>query len=510
MLRQILVFHKSKSTPIFSYSYAMALGDKEISNLVELIKSHIETPISDKTFQRPISNFQIFYRSSSEYTFLFIVDSVDSLEQVNGALNETIAQFNAQFKYLEEIDESEEKKSKFIQFLEPLQRQFHSKITLIGPVNSGKTYLYDLLRDSEEKQIMNFAKVSMYSVDKLSFDIWDFQLKDNFSLLWSKFLSGSDLVIMIFDLSDYHLRVIEHFRTLINKDAQLSKVLILGNKLDLVDKSDLKYIRNELEIDNLIEISLKEPGARQNIDKIISNKLNLKKSLPDDFYVLLNEAQEFEQKSNNVMAIAKYKELIKICDTCQNLNLVQQFKAKVEKLQAKIDEQNQLRKINESKKKFNIPSKIQFEKKIEVKPLPSNGDKKTTKTEVKSFQSFGTLEKTQKKEKAPEDLTLFDKPKKTEEKKFLTPSDVKIDLKKAKPVKPKFKPLKIQEKLESTIDIGLYPEELKKLIEKKGSSLHMDLCKQLVKDLEKALSRPLTIEDLEMAAEIFVKNEIKI
>ena len=510
MLRQIHIFHKSKLVPIFSYSYALALGDNEIQNLVALIKSHIETPTPEKTFQKPITNFQIFHRSSGEYTFIFIVDLVDHLEQVDNALSSTINQFKDLFKYPEEIEDSEEKKNQFIEFIEPLQQDFHSKITIVGPTNSGKTVLYDLLKDGEEKAIMNFAKVSTYPIDTLSFDLWDFQLKDNFSLLWSKFLSGSDLIILIFDISDYRLRVVEHFRSMISKDAQLSKLLIFGNKRDLIDDSDIKFVRNELEIENFIEISLKEADARQKVDKIISNKLRLKKSLPDEYHSLLMDAKELEKKSNLVLAIVKYKELIKLCDKSQNLTLTQQYKTKVENLQAEIDEKTQLRKIKDRKKKFEIPGKIQFDKKIEVKPLPSDGGSKPAKSRVKTFQSFGSLEKPSKKQSSTEDLTLFDKSEINKEKKFLTPSDVKIDLKKAKPAKYEEKPLIIEEKLESTTKKEINPEDLKNIIEKKGSSLSLNLCKRLISELEKTLSRPLRMEDLEMAADFFVKNDLNI
>jgi GTPase SAR1 family protein len=508
MLRQIHVFHKAKKLPIFSYSYAIALGDKELKNVIELVKSYLEMPMPGKTFQRPIADFQIFYRSSGDYTIIFVVDLIDQLERVEAALKATVAQFIELFKYPEEMEDSEFKKNQFLEFIEPLQQEFHSKISIIGPTNSGKTSLYELLRDGDEKHIMNFAKVSTYSINKLSFDIWDFELKDNFSLLWPKFISGSDLVIFIFDISNYHLRVIEHFRSLYNQDAILSKLIIIGNKRDLIDDSDIKFIRNELEIPDFNEMSMKETEARQQFDQIISEKLNLKKSLPDEYFTLLKEAENLEEKSNLVMAIAKYKELIKMCDNYQDLNLIQNFTTKIESLQAKVDERNQLRKIRESRKKFEIPDKIQFDTKIKVKPLP--GEDQISQQKVKKFQSFGTLEKVNKEEKSLGGLTLFDKDEKTEDKRFLTPSDVKIDLKGGKPLKSEPKPLIIEEKLEPTIDGVINPDELKKLIEKKGSSLSINLCKQLISDLEKALSRPLKIEDLEMAAEVFVRNELKI
>jgi GTPase SAR1 family protein len=509
MLRQIHVFHKTKNLPIFSHSYAMALGEKELKNVVELIKPYLEMPKPGKTFQIPIADFQIFYRSSGDYTILFVVDKIDQLERVEDGLKATVAQFIELFKYPEELEDSEFKKNQFLEFIGPLQQEFHSKISIIGPTNSGKTSFYDLLQNGDERHIMNFAKVSTYLINKLSFDVWDFDLQDNFSLLWPKFISGSDLVLFIFDMSNYHLRVFEHFKSMITTDAPLSKFLIIGNKRDLVDDSEVKFIKNELEIQDFIEISVKEAEARQQLDQIISEILSLKKSLPDDYSRLLKEAENLEANFNLVMAIAKYKEIIKMADNFQDLNLIHKFTSKVETLQAKVDEKNQLRKIRDSRKKFEIPDKIQFDTEIKVKPLPSS-EEQIFQPKARKFQSFGTLEKVKKEEKSLGDFTLFNKAEKIENKKFLTPSDVQIDLKGAKPLKVDTKPLKIEEKLEITRDEDINPEELKKLIEAKGSSLSINLCKLLISDLKKALSRPLKIEDLEMAAEVFVRNELKV
>ena len=46
---------------------------------------------------------------------------------------------------------------------------------------------------------MNFAKSSTFEIEDLTFDIWDFQIPDNHSNLWHKFVAGSDLIILIFD-----------------------------------------------------------------------------------------------------------------------------------------------------------------------------------------------------------------------------------------------------------------------------------------------------------------------
>ena len=39
--------------------------------------------------------------------------------------------------------------------------QLHSKIAIVGPINSGKTQLFDMLKSNHLRQIMNFAKASI-------------------------------------------------------------------------------------------------------------------------------------------------------------------------------------------------------------------------------------------------------------------------------------------------------------------------------------------------------------
>ena len=53
-----------------------------------------------------------------------------------------------------------------------------------------------------------------------------------------------------------------------------------------------------------------------------------------------------------------------------------------------------------------------------------------------------------------------------------------------------------------------FPYMLQQLIEKQGSSLTLNLCEQLLSELQKTLARPLTAEDLQLAADVFVKHDM--
>jgi len=515
MLRQIHIFHKKLC--IFNYSYAMGLGDEELTNVIKIIQSHIDMPIPGKTFQRTVTNYQIFHRTSNGVLFMFVTDLIDQLNRVEPIILETIEKFNEIFELPNEILESESQQKKFIEYLRPLQHKLNSKIAIIGPTNAGKTELFYMLKKGETKEILNFAVVSKYIINNLNFDLWDFQLKDNFSLLWTKFISGSDLIILLFDLSNYHLSVIEHFKTLQKQEGNLSKLLIIGNKRDLVKDIDIKLIKNELDMDDFFELSLVDPDVKRQIDLIISNTLNLKETLPDDFQEMVKQAERLELEGKFVFSIVKYKELIKISDQYQDLSNIQLFKDKVKEIQSKIEEQTKLRKIRESKQKFKIPGKISFSQKPMVKSLPTSQIRDITESFTQEIPTSPKEENNISQEASKiEDLTLFTKEDNKKKAQFLTPDDIKI---KIKPKQKEFKIDKPKENMDFIIEKSIddqaisninYPSELQKLIEQKGSSLSIILCKQLINDLQTALSRSITTEDLEMVADVFVKNELKI
>ena len=182
MLRQIHIFHKNDC--IYNHTYALALGDDELNNVIKIIQSYIDMPMIGKTFHRPVSeNFQIFHRSEENTLFLFITDLVDRLDYIGPIIDNTIKKFTELFPNPNEINTSTNLKRDFVDFLREQQYELHSKIVIAGPHNSGKTMLFNMFRGNGVRPIMNFAKASIYSIDNLKFDLWDFKLKDNFSLL---------------------------------------------------------------------------------------------------------------------------------------------------------------------------------------------------------------------------------------------------------------------------------------------------------------------------------------
>jgi len=501
MLRQIHIFVQEEC--VYNHTYALALAEDELNNVTKIIQSYIEMPIPGKIFHRPVSeHFQIFHKSEGNVLFLFITDLVDSLDYIGPAIENTTKKFKELFPNPIDLKYTSENKREFVDFLREQQYELHSKITIIGPTNSGKTLLYAMLKGGKERAIMNFAKTSQYMVDNLKFDIWDFALRDNFSLMWSKFIKGSDLVILLFDLSNYHIRVINHFLNLQKQESKFSKLLILGTKRDLIEDEDIKLIKNELNIPHFEEISLIELNIKEKIKSLIAKMLSLKKLLPHYFTELLNEAKNLERDGNLILAISKYKELIKICNDYQDFTYINKLKKNLDDLQKKVTEQAELRKKADMKTKFEIPGKIQFSRSIKVQPLPSSKSDIKAPPPSEVPKTSYRAQPSQKIEKKAEDLMLFSKSDSTveTEEPILDKEDITLDINLVIPEekRPVLEDRKVGEELSST---------LQRMIEKKGSSLSLKLCLQLITELQKSMSRPLTMEDVEFAAEIFVKHD---
>ncbi len=484
MLRQIHIFYEKKH--IFTMSYAFALGNEDLKKVTEVIQTYLDMPIPGKILHRPVANYQIFHGGIGSSYFLFIADLVDSLNYVTKILKKIMNKFKEVFPNPENFKESSEIKTEFLNFLKNIQHELHSKIAIVGPNNSGKTTLYNMIRSGQERAIMNFARSSFFLIDDLSFDIWDFQLKDNFSLLWNKFFSGSDLIILLFDSSNYNLNVINQFLTLQKTESKFSRLLIVANKRDLVKDEEIEKIKKNLKISNLKELSLIDSDARVNINFFIRETLSLKKVLPQNFEELLKIAENLASQGNSVAALVKYKELLNTCNKYQDYSHVKDIKKKIEEIQLKLEKDKLSRKEIYTKKGFEVPAWIKSSKKIEVKALP------TRKSQIPSKPL----------RIPPKPLEKAVKPQRL----ILTPKDIKISIKRLeKPKKKKvIKPLLTTENLKEFSD---FVNAIQILIEQKGTSLSQNLCREYIIEMQKSLAGPITLEDLKFAAESFIKFE---
>jgi GTPase SAR1 family protein len=517
MLRQIHIFYNREH--IFVKDYAIAFGNTELRNVQDTIQKYMEMPLPGKIINRKISSFQIFHKGIDDLYFLIVTDLIDSLQYIEEIMDNTITKFQELFPDPLRSKEVSSEKNEFSSFLNQIQRNLHSKISIIGPTYAGKTTLYNLLKSDEEKVIMDFATSTTIQIEGLSFELWNFRLKDNFSNLWPKFVRGSDLIILLFNLANYNLKIMNHFMSMPKTENNFSKLLIIGNKRELVNDEDIKRIKNELNYNDFIEISLNSPDSKSQIQGLIKEALGLKEGLPPNFEELVKDAEDLVSMGNILQALPKYRSLVALCTNYQDFEHIKLFEQKVAELTAKLKEQKEIRKEIEKERAFEIPKELKFKKKISVKPLPTSPlptelfDKEEIEEELppppKRLSS--DLVSFQKLESKPVGLKLL---KTSETSAILKKPSIPTKSIDEKPKKSEVRmPMELfppHEELSKEIKKPLaldFTKELQKLISEKGSSLSLKLCELLITDLAQSLGRAVTIDDIKLAADFFVKQE---
>ena len=528
MLRQLFIFHNQKL--VFNHSLALALGENELVAVLDVIKSYIIMPMPGKTFHLGRKTCQIFHRGLKTTYFILVTDLIDTLEYIDEKFKSIILKFNELFPNPSELTESSSLKSEFLEYIYNIQKDLHSKIAIIGPLNSGKSTLYNMLKSGEEKSRMGYAMTSSIQIDDLYFDLWDYTLTDNFSPMLNSFIGSADLIIFLFDSSSYNMNVIDHFKNLIKTGGRFSKTIIMANKRDLISEEEFEIIKKETNISDLKTISLIEQDAKSNLLQLVKEGLNLKKKSEVNFDDLINEAKKLQMEGKISAAIEKYENIIKISEEVQNFMDLDDLEKEINELKEKqIKEKKRL----EIKKKFSGPEQIKFTQKILVKNLPTKEPTKTRppqKPTVRSQPKAAISKPTPAKIPPIKNQGLAQNIKRDLLK--LKLEDVKINISKqvSKPKNPveitkvetSLKPVKIKNgtnNLKIQIEQPSTPpgeipteqldnsKQLQKMIEERGSALNSELCKEFIKKLEESLEEPITINEIKIAVDNFCTEE---
>ncbi len=467
MLRQVIIFHKT--VKVFTHSFGLALDNENLKKVFEVVIGSLEIPIPGKIFNRSVGDYQVFHRYNDGIYCLLITDMIDTRAYIDNIMIKVIRKFKELFPDPETIKDSKKEKEKeeFTNFLGLVQKDLHSKIVIMGPANSGKSTFYNLIKSGPEKQIMNFAVSSLFVIENLSFDIWNFRLKDNFSPLWPKFVSGADLIILLFDASNYNLKVLEYFTKFRKLEGKFSRFIVVANKRDLVGATDIERIKTELNENDLKEISLVIPNSKNLINDMIREGLNLKRILPKGVDSSINKALKLESEGKIISAIKKYKELIDICVEYQDFARIEEYQQKLKELKSILEGQTKSREggktksrdVIERKTSFTVPEQKTFTQKVQIKTLPKKEQQSPTirhqprpikkqpqqvrlqaqpiKTQLQQLRSQTQPMKRQphpekqqpaQPKLAPQPLKQQSRPRTTLKKLTLNPSDFKIDL----------------------------------------------------------------------------------
>ena len=132
------------------------------------------------------------------------------------------------------------------------------KVIIIGPGAVGKTSL--LHRFVENKFSFRYkltigadflSKVINYKEDvTVKLQIWDIGGQDRYKFLRASFFDGANGALIVFDLSRWHTfeELEEWISDLREYTGKNTPFVLIGNKVDLIDKKDEMYERESAEV----------------------------------------------------------------------------------------------------------------------------------------------------------------------------------------------------------------------------------------------------------------------
>lgn len=154
------------------------------------------------------------------------------------------------------------------------------KIIILGHFGVGKSsllrkYIYNKFSDNYDATIGVTIKKKdiIFNNIPIKLIIWDIEGNDDIYKLRTSYMMGSSAFIYVFDTSRISTYInikkeIDYLSTILPSAARV----LLGNKIDLIDKFELDQIKNNLSFTNTFYISLKEI---ESIDFIFEEILKL-------------------------------------------------------------------------------------------------------------------------------------------------------------------------------------------------------------------------------------------
>lgn len=166
----------------------------------------------------------------------------------------------------------------------------HNKIKLVilGESNTGKSSLaHRLMTDNFNEEIINTigACYMTLNMDDVKYEIWDTAGQERFLSLTPIYYRNSDIILLVYDLSSVETvdRLQYHLDKLSQSVNKQFKLIIVGNKLDLVTNLEADYV------DNLVRKRLAKYSA-ENADDICY--LNLSTKTGTNFDKLISKIKD--------------------------------------------------------------------------------------------------------------------------------------------------------------------------------------------------------------------------
>ncbi|MBD3229274.1 MAG: GTP-binding protein [Candidatus Lokiarchaeota archaeon] len=252
MLREVIIL-KGKQV-IFKNDFGRSLNWEALSPIINSLIDFISGEKKDEDIIdfMNIVNYRLAYIYNNKFNLLiiFITDLTDKEEDIKAQLIRFNTSFvNSYAEYLEQdvIDPEYYKDTSYI--CDEIFKELRPKIALIGFSGVGKTTITKLIRaeDIPMKHVPTITgDVAAIKVGDLPMYCWDFAGQEQFSFIWSRFVKGSDAIILVLDSTKQNLRESKFFVDLIRKEAPKTRVAIVANKQDLPGATSPEEIANKL------------------------------------------------------------------------------------------------------------------------------------------------------------------------------------------------------------------------------------------------------------------------
>ncbi|MHA1651586.1 MAG: ADP-ribosylation factor-like protein [Candidatus Helarchaeota archaeon] len=271
MLRQVIIL--LGKTPIFKREYGKALSWEALSPILNSLTDFIQQSPDDLTEFMNIVNYKVCYSTAKYYNLLviFVTDQTDKEETIKEQTVKVRDIFVNKFSdYLLEGNYNTEIYDSIRYDTDESFRELRPKIALVGFSGVGKTTITRLIRAEEipMKHIPTITgDVAAIKVGSLHMYLWDFAGQEQFSFIWSRFVKGSDAIILVVDSTKQNMKESKFFVDLIRKEAPKARVAIVANKQDLPGALPPEDIAKELGYRTypLVAIDPNQRGTMLNI-----------------------------------------------------------------------------------------------------------------------------------------------------------------------------------------------------------------------------------------------------
>lgn len=196
------------------------------------------------------------------------------------------------------------------------------KIALIGEVSAGKTTLahYLSLNEFFESRSSTIgAAFHPIKHDNKNFELWDTSGQEKFSTLTSLYYRNASIILLVFDANNYQYEnklkyYLEETKLKVD-DGNNYRIIIICNKIDLVNKSQLVSLKKRVDeiivetnskehVAEYLEMSCKKKiGRDELLAKIVAirnEQLGQKQQLESDYFTFNKKDKE---KNKNIILL---------------------------------------------------------------------------------------------------------------------------------------------------------------------------------------------------------------